>query len=293
MIRLLSLALLSGASLHAVAGSGPSEGAPPRWSIGPAAVLTDSPYAGEGTRVVPVPLVSYEGERFFFRGITAGWRFADRDAIEFAALARLRMDGFDVKDLGRSQLAANGIDYRQLEDRDEGLDLGLGLKWSGAFGEFEAELLADATDTSGGEEAALQYGYPIRIGSGRMTPGVGVTWQSKDMANYYYGVLRREAARGVADYRPGAVTMPHLGVSFFQPLGVRRPLNGRHRQPVEHLHVRDHPHLFFSPKVPQRTPLAPREAGRALLWRWAGRFEGSAGSNSSRHGGAGDPWRRT
>ena len=30
---------------------------------------------GEGTRIVPIPLVSYNGEKFYFRGISAGWRF--------------------------------------------------------------------------------------------------------------------------------------------------------------------------------------------------------------------------
>ncbi|MGN0859523.1 MAG: MipA/OmpV family protein [Stenotrophomonas sp.] len=40
------------------------------------------------------------------------------------------------------------------------------------------------------------------------------------MANYY-GTLERGIARGAPRYRPGAVTVPHLGVSLLRPLGTR------------------------------------------------------------------------
>ncbi|PZQ18448.1 MAG: MipA/OmpV family protein [Rhodanobacter denitrificans] len=218
--------LLSGLSLHAAAQPGaaddvPPDGFPPRWSIGLAAMVSDSPYAGEGTRMMPIPLIAYEGERFYFRGITAGWRLFSGDSFELAAIGKFRFDGFDVDDLGRRELAANGVDYRLLEDRDFGFDLGLGMKWSGRAGELEVELLADATDTSGGQEVSIQYGYPFAIGQGMLTPTVGATWQSKDLANYYFGTLGKEIARGVVDYKPGSVAIGHVGLNYFRPIGSK------------------------------------------------------------------------
>lgn len=223
--------LLSGLAFNALAQDAGKDDAWPEqerspWGLGVAAAVSDSPYAGEGTRVVPIPLLSYEGERFYFRGITAGWRFINSDAFELSALGKFRFDGFSVDDLGRRELARNGIDYRLLDDRDIGFDLGLGLKWSGRAGELEVELLADATDTSGGQEASLQYGYPIDLGKGALTPIAGATWLSKDTANYYYGTLDKEVARGVVDYKPGAATIPHVGVSYFRPLGKKWSLIG-------------------------------------------------------------------
>lgn len=229
MIRLLWSALLSGlACLASAQERGDQESPPARspWGIGVAAVVSDSPYAGEGTRVIPVPLLSYEGERFYFRGITAGWRLVDTPGFEFSALARARLAGFDIDDLDSARLARNGVDAALLEDRDHGLDLGVGAEWSGAAGELQLELLADASDRSGGQEASLQYGYPIRLARGLLTPIAGVTWQSDDMVDYYYGTLPAEIARGVADYRPGAATIPHVGVSFFRPLGSAWSLVG-------------------------------------------------------------------
>ncbi|MCL6712552.1 MipA/OmpV family protein [Pseudomonas sp. R2.Fl] len=218
-VLLLSLPFTAAAQEN---GEGDEEqGGPPRWGLGLATVVNDSPYAGEGTRVVPIPLVSYNGERFYFRGISLGWKVINTDSFELSALGKFRMDGFEVDDLGRQELAANGVDYRLLEDRDKSFDLGLGMKWTGRAGELEVELLADATDTSGGQEASIEYGYPIELGKGSLTPKVGITWQSKDMANYYYGTLDEEVARGVVDYKPGAVTVPSIGVGYFRPIGEK------------------------------------------------------------------------
>lgn len=227
MNKLLVAMLLSGISLNAAAqspdeGEGGGEGGgPPRWSFGLAAVVSDSPYAGEGTKVMPIPMVTFEGERFYFRGITAGWRFIQNDSFELAGIAKFRFDGFNVDDLGRAELAANGINYQLLEDRDLALDVGMGMKWTGAAGEIEMEFLADATDTSGGQEINFQYGRPFNVGNGRLTPNVGVTWQSEDMANYYYGTLDTEVARGVVNYKPGSATIPHVGVQYFRPIGEK------------------------------------------------------------------------
>ena len=234
MMKLLWPVLLSALSFNAVAQSGGGEegdgggpeGGPPRWSLGVAAAVSDSPYAGEGTRVVPVPLVGYNGERFHFRGLSGGWRIVNTENFELSAIGNIRFDGFEVDDLGRRELARNGLDYRLLEDRDNGFDLGLGMKWSGSAGELEAKILADATDTSGGQEFKLEYGYPFQIGQGNLTPSVGVTWMSDDMANYYYGTLDKEVARGVVDYKPDALAIPEIGIGYFRPIGEKWALMG-------------------------------------------------------------------
>lgn len=225
MKKLLLFALVAGASASAIAQEppaeeGPPDGPPPSpWALGIGAVASDSPYAGEGTRVVPVPLVSYQGEKFFFQGIRAGWQFIRNDAFELATIAQFRFDGFDIDDLSRQQLAANGLDYRQLEDRDHSLDAGVTAKWMGAAGEIELELLADVTDRSGGQQFSLQYGYPFHWGQTMVTPNIGATWLSKDSANYYYGTLDEEVARGALDYKPDSVTIPYVGVNVMRLLG--------------------------------------------------------------------------
>jgi len=225
MMKFLWPVLLSGLSFSAAVTAADSDegegGPPPGWGLGLAAAMFESPYAGEGTRVVPIPLITYQGERFYFRGISAGWQFYQSDSFEIAAVLKPRLDGFKVDDLGREELARNGIDYRRIEDRKGSIDAGVAMKWNGAAGEVEVEVLADIADRSGGQEVSLQYGYPFDVGGGTLTPQLGVTWLSKDTANYYYGTLAEEVARGVVNYQPGSVTIPHIGISYFRPLGER------------------------------------------------------------------------
>jgi outer membrane protein len=202
------------------------QGEPPRWNLGLGVLANDSPYAGEGARVIPIPLLNYRGERLQVGIDRVALTLIDGEAFELSAMGKLRFDGFDTKDLGVDELRANGIDSRLLEDRDMGFDVGLGMEWAGRAGEIEIELLADATDASGGQEASLQYGYPIALGGGLLTPNVSVTWQSEDMANYYYGTLDSEVARGVVGYKPGAITQPAIGLTYLRPLGGRWSLIG-------------------------------------------------------------------
>ncbi|VUD46007.1 MltA-interacting protein [Thalassocella blandensis] len=187
-------------------------------NVGLGAMLSDSVYAGEGTRVIPIPLINYQGDRFFLQGITAGWKLKDSSPLEISAIAKFRFDGFSVEDLGEDELAQNGIDYNNLEDRDFALDAGIGMKWSGSLGEMEIELLQDVSNNSDGQEAMVQYGYPIPMWGGMVKFNAGFNWLSKDLANYYYGTLDEEVARGVVEYRPNAVTNINFGISYFRPL---------------------------------------------------------------------------
>jgi MipA family protein len=220
---------------------GPEPGEPMGWGLGLGTIVKDSPYAGEGLRVMPIPLVSYSGERFYFRIGGAGWRIIESDSFELTAIGKLRFGGFNVDDLGRDELAQNGIDYRLLEDRDMAFDLGLGMKWAGKAGEFEVKLLTDATDTSGGQEISLEYGYPFQLGKGSLSPNLSVSWQSKDMANYYYGTLDKEVARGVVDYKPGAAIIPEIGLSYFRPLGEKWSMMAFFKYSILPDEIRDSP----------------------------------------------------
>ena len=225
MKKILWLALLSAMSLPAVAqtadDAGQSSDAPPRFGLGVGVVADERPYAGEGTRTIPFPLVSYNGERFYYMGDTVGWRFIKGDAFELSAVGKLRIDGFDAEDLGRRELAANGINRDLLNDRDFEFDIGLGLRWTGKAGEFSAQFVADATNTSDGDEANFEYAYPIEAGRGNLRPLVGFSVLSDRMANYYYGTLKKEVARGVVDYRPGEVVIPYAGIQYMQPIGEK------------------------------------------------------------------------
>lgn len=214
MLALL-LTLPTFAAAQSVSSAQPS---PPRFGLGLGMGVSESPYAGEGLKITPLPLIHYEGERLFFQGLTGGVHLWRSQSFALDAIASLRMDGIDAKDFGKKELARNGIQRSLLEDRDNGLDMGLAASWRGAAGHFELTAQADVSGSSEGFELGAKYAYEFDVGNGSLTPSISVSYLSKDMANYYYGTLKEEVARGVVNYQPGAVTLPTLGLSYTLPL---------------------------------------------------------------------------
>ncbi|MEB1528112.1 MipA/OmpV family protein [Xanthomonas sp. WHRI 7945] len=192
-----------------------------RWSIGVGANARQSTYAGEGTRIRPFPLVTFEGERIFWNGLSAGVHVLETDRIGIDLMIAGRFDGFDIADLGQRELVANGLNPALLEDRDDALDAGIAIRWFGRAGQLKLRALADVTDTSGGQEVTLDYGYALQWGKTTVVPGASVTWMSKDIVQYYYGITDKEVARGVAAYAPGAAVVPQVNLGFQRSLGEK------------------------------------------------------------------------
>ncbi|GGX94624.1 MipA/OmpV family protein [Massilia dura] len=220
------LAVASGANAQQsgspTGATGPSQQAQgPRWGLGIGTAVSSSVYAGEDTRITPFPLVSYQGERFFWRGISGGAHLLQGSGFSLDALLSARMDGIDRDDFARAELAERGVNQALLEDRDDGLDVGLAATWRGAMGELELEIKGDVTGASKGHEAGVKYAYPYQWGKTRISPHVGIAHLSKKLANYYYGTLPEEVARGVVDYKPGSATVPRIGVDVMHPFAGR------------------------------------------------------------------------
>lgn len=197
-----------------------------RWSVGIGVSARQSHYAGEDTRVRPFPLITFDGDRVFWQGLSAGFHAIKGEQFGLDLLVAGRFDGFDIDDLGATELRANGLDSALLDDRDDGLDAGIALRWSSRAGQLKLRALADVTGKSEGQEVTLDYGYAFQFGKTTVVPGASVSWMSKDMVQYYYGITDEEVARGVTPYAPGAAVVPQLSVGFQRPLGEKWKLTG-------------------------------------------------------------------
>ncbi|MDH5821875.1 MipA/OmpV family protein [Luteimonas sp. RD2P54] len=188
------------------------------WTLGVGAVAIDSPYAGEGSRLRPVPLLGFEGERAFVRGTAAGVHLLQSQGFTLDAIASVRLDGVDIDDLGRDELLANGVDAALLEDRDDGLDAGFRASYGGGWGTLALEAVHDVTDASDGYELALDYRHTWLLGRSTLTANLGSSLLSDDLAGYYYGTLEAEVARGVPAYAPGSALVHRIGMTWMHPL---------------------------------------------------------------------------
>lgn len=198
-----------------------------RWGLGLGASASDNPYAGRGTRYTPFPLITYDSERLFFEGITGGVHLLDTSTLEIDLIVEPNFDGIDADQFGARELAENGIDRDLLADRKDSADAGFDVSFEGRYGELKLQALADVLDASGGYEVSASYGYPIALGERWViTPNIGAKWQSADRADYYYGILDEEIARGVRNYRPGDVVIPEAGIDLRYGLSPRWMLLG-------------------------------------------------------------------
>lgn len=186
-----------------------------RWGLGLGAVAMATPHAGRGTRYMPLPIITYDSERLFFRGATGGIHLFDNDLLSIDFIAQGDFDGIDADDFGRRELALNGLDRDLLDDRDDSVEAGFDIGLQGRFGKLDLQMASDVLDASGGYRANAEYGYPIRLGErATVTPTIGLSWLSADRADYYYGTLDTEVARGVVKYRPGAAVIPKVGLDL-------------------------------------------------------------------------------
>ena len=178
-------------------------------------------YLGEDTHVTPIPLLSYEGERFFLRGLYGGMSLYKNELITLNGIVNVNMNRLDVEDLSESKLAQKNLSRAQLEDRDISADIGLEAILKAPYGIVSIQALNDIGNASDAAEFKINYQYFWRLSNQwTLMPNVGLEWLSDDRANYYYGILESEVAQGVEKYRPNNVIIPHvsLGASYvFSP----------------------------------------------------------------------------
>jgi outer membrane protein len=217
--------LLVSTSIGAFAQPRPEPAASP-WGLGVGLVARTSIYAGESSSSTLAPLISYQGEKFFWRGISGGYHLLNRDGLKVDATLGARFNGIKRDDFGTAALATRGINRNLLEDRDDGLDLGIAGSFTGRMGVVELALKADVSGASKGFETSAKYGYPLHWGSTMLTPNIGISHHSKKLANYYYGTLDKEVARGVVNYKPGSVVIPSVGLDLMRPFADKWVLMG-------------------------------------------------------------------
>lgn len=185
----------------------------PRWTVGALVIDRDAPYRDLDEGLLVVPLVRFEGERAYLRGLRGGVRLVESPGYELAVFAQARLDGYDSED---SPFLAG------MTDRRPSLDLGVASTWtSQKLGALELSAAADALDRSGGYELAASWTGRFAAGAWGFFPGASVRWQDRKMVDYYYGVRASEAVPGRAAYSADAAVIPDVSLLATRPLGER------------------------------------------------------------------------
>lgn len=183
-------------------------------SIGIAATQSSQPYRSYKNDVIPVPLITLEGERFFLRGLSVGYK------LHQGAASTLSLTAAPVLNRYRSD---DSSDPRMKQLHDRGFLGAAGIEWSanGELGRLTLQAQAEFTGV-GGYMADVKYAYPISMGGIVLMPEIGAGYQSKEINRHYYRVSAGEAARsGLSPYSPDEGVTPYAGITLLMPLSEK------------------------------------------------------------------------
>ncbi len=204
---LMALLLPSWAAAESALTLGPDE----ELAVGLGVAVGQSLYKDTGPDWTPFPAVSYESPRFYVRGLGAGWKFVNREALELSAFLAYDPTNFDHSDSDDPRL-------RALNNRTASLMGGLAGVLNTPVGGLQLSMAGDLLGRSSGWLGSAAYLYSFEPGETdllEIVPEAGLRWTSANYTNYYYGVSRSEAAKsGLAPYTAGSTFSPYLGLTF-------------------------------------------------------------------------------
>ncbi len=199
-LKLLALGILAATSV----GTANAEN---QWSLGAGVGVLNSPYKDYDRDVYPVPVITYEGDNFWFRGLGGGYYLWNDTADKLSIMAYYDPMHFKPGDSDDWRL-------KQLDKRKSSLMAGLSYVHNTQYGFLRTSLAGDTLDNSNGYIWDLAWLYRYTNGGLTLTPGIGVDYSSENYNDYYYGVSRRESNRsGLDRYSADDGWNPYLELS--------------------------------------------------------------------------------
>ena len=176
-----------------------------RWgfNLGIGATVTTSEYRGVERLGTALPLLGYEGDWLYLRGLSGGVHLFKNENHEINVQLSYLPQNFYASWSESSAM-------RKLDDRYSSAMAGINYRLRTDLGVLAATLSTDALGVNNGVTANASYSYPIRFASMSLTPTLGVQWTDVNYNDYYYGVSKSEAqASGLSHYSPQAALAPY------------------------------------------------------------------------------------
>ncbi len=185
--------------------------------------------------LVLLPQISYYGERFFLENLEFGFTLHEGPVHTFNVIAAPGYDRvFFFRDdlqnifVSGSTLAFNvlpserdavveqgGEPGREFVIRDRRTTYLAGPEWLFRFGDIIGQVgaLREVTGEHDGHEVRAAVATPVVQSTSSLVVSAGVTWKSRELVKYYYGVDDL--------YEPGAALNPFIKLGFSRPLSER------------------------------------------------------------------------
>ena len=164
---------------------------------------TSNEYKGMSSDGTFLPLIGYEGEQFYLRGVSGGLHLFKNEWFEF---------NVQLSYLSQHFYAGNSDSWamRRLDDRYSSMLAGLNARLLSPYGILSVTGSMDVLGYSNGVIVDGNHSYPIVLGRLSVIPTVGVQWYDANYTDYYYGVDFGESRRsGLSEYDPSGSVAPY------------------------------------------------------------------------------------
>jgi len=193
----------------------------------PAVAADESPWRlgvalGYGERTNPlaqaedIPIVvdldiAWFGERFFFDNGDLGFTFSDNRLVTASVVARVNSDRvfFGRTETRFVNVSLTGQALSQaveltIPDRSYAVEAGIELLAAGRWGHLQAAAHHDVSNTHNGYEIDFEYGSGWGHERWYVEPSLGVSFKSRALNDYYWGVRDGEANEAMPAYHAGS-----------------------------------------------------------------------------------------
>lgn len=172
-------------------------------------IVSAEPYRGFDTRVIPLPVLGYQGERLRILGPFVSYDLIQADNSRLSLRAAPRFQGYDDSDSDF---------FEGMQDRDSSVDAGLGFNYDRDDWKFEAAAMVDALGKSDGYELSTKVGRVFRKGPIFLEPSLALSYLDDNNVDYYYGVREGEQTDFRAAYKGDATINATIGFSVSTPI---------------------------------------------------------------------------
>ena len=154
-----------------------------------------------------LPLLGYEGERFYLRGVSGGVHLFRTEWFEINAQLSYLPQHFYADDSDDRRM-------RRLDDRYSSLLAGLNSRIVTPVGLVGLTASTDVLGYSNGVIVDGSYSLPFELGPLALVPTAGLQWTDVNYNDYYYGIKDSEArASGFSAHDPGSGVSPYAGLT--------------------------------------------------------------------------------
>lgn len=182
--------------------------APQGFTYGVGLAIKREIYKGYEQRVVPLPLIGYQGENLSVYGPFISYKLYQQKQFKVSALVAPRFEGFDESDSSY---------FKGMQERKFSMDAGLGIDYKPQGWHLSAKLRADVLSRSNGYEANVKVAKSYRYGPVSFGPNIGLTYLDSNNVDYYYGVRASEATSERTFYQGSSALNKSLGFAVSSP----------------------------------------------------------------------------